>query len=154
MRTLLFAGGVAAGLAGPAVAEAPAVADLIVVESAYSAAETTNRLTSALETRGVTVFAVVDHAAGAASVGRELQPTTLVVFGNPALGAPLMGEAQTAGIDLPMKALIYEDASGGVWFAYNDPASIARRHGLGDDNEIIRRMTGALGNFARAATGE
>lgn len=152
-RKILLAVAVAAGFAAPGLARA-AVPDLIAVESAHSVEETAARLTELLEARGVTVFAVIDHAAGAASVGRALRPTTLVIFGNPALGAPLMAAAQTAGVDLPQKALIYEDAAGAVWLAYNDPAALARRHGIPQDHEIIGRIAGALSTFAQAAVGE
>src|SRR4029450_12973509 len=75
----------------------------------------------------------IDHAAGAAAVGMPLRPTELLIFGNPPAGTPLMQAEQTIGIDLPLKALVWEDASGGVWIAYNDPAWLAVRHGLRHD---------------------
>jgi uncharacterized protein (DUF302 family) len=104
---------------------------LVTIRSARSVAETIERLVSAVTSRGMTVFAQIDHAAGAARMGMELRPTVLVIFGNPMGGTPLMQDRQTAGIDLPVKALAWEDAAGAVWLTYNDPRWLARRHGLG-----------------------
>jgi uncharacterized protein (DUF302 family) len=104
---------------------------LVSVQSRVSAKETLDRLLTALANRKLTVFARVDHAAGAASVGLPLRPTEVVIFGNAKGGTALMQDRQSAGIDLPLKALISEDADGKAWFTYNDPAWIAERHGLG-----------------------
>jgi uncharacterized protein (DUF302 family) len=104
---------------------------LVTIRSARSVAETIERLVSAVTSRGMTVFAQIDHAAGAARMGMELRPTVLVIFGNPMGGTPLMQDRQTAGIDLPVKALAWEDAAGAVWLTYNDPRWLAGRHGLG-----------------------
>ena len=104
---------------------------LITLSSHYSAHDTVERLVSAIATRGMTVFARVDHAAGAASAGLALRPTEVVIFGTPKGGTALMQDRQSAGIDLPLKALIWQDADGKVWLSYNDPAWIAQRHGLG-----------------------
>jgi len=104
---------------------------LITTASRHSAAETLARLRAALKQRELTVFAQVDHAAGAASVGLVLRPTTVVIFGNPKGGTPLMQEAQTTGIDLPLKMLVWEDGFGRAQVSYNDVAWIAQRHGLG-----------------------
>src|SRR5215475_14526202 len=104
---------------------------IVSVQSRFSASETMARLLAALAERNLTVFARVDHAAGAASVGMSLRTTELVIFGNPKGGTPLMQDQQSAGIDLPLKALAYEDAQGKTWLAYNDAAWIARRHELG-----------------------
>jgi uncharacterized protein (DUF302 family) len=106
-----------------------------------------------LKTKGVTVFARVDHAAGAAGIGLVLRPTTLVVFGNPAAGTPLMQAAQTAGIDLPLKALVWLDDAGAVHLSYNDPAWIATRHRVGGGAlQVVAAMTAALEAFAAHAT--
>ena len=102
------------------------------VASAFSVAETVDRLGAAAEAAGMTVFARVDHAAGAAEVGLPLRPTELILVGNPRGGTPLMQDAQTAGIDLPLRALAWEDADGRVWVTTNDTAWIAARHGLGE----------------------
>lgn len=105
---------------------------LITRQSPHDFATTLDRLTRALEANGITIFARVDHAAGAESVGLALRPTTLVIFGNPAGGTPLMQVAQAAGIDLPLKALVWQADDGSVKLTYNDPHWIASRHRLGD----------------------
>lgn len=126
---------------------------LITVGSAFDVATTLGRLTKALEARGVTVFASIDHAGGAASVGLPLRPTTVVIFGSPVAGTPLMQATQTAGIDLPLKALVWQDANGRTQLSYNDPAWIAARHGIGDSAQgAIGSLTAALAAFARQAT--
>ena len=102
----------------------------------------------------MTVFRRVDHAAGAEEVGQELGPTELVIFGNPKVGTPLMRCGRTVAIDLPQKALIWEDDSGAVLFAYNSPQYLAKRHGIEGCDEVIAKIEKALANFARAATAE
>jgi uncharacterized protein (DUF302 family) len=94
---------------------------LVTLRSSHDFATTLERLTAALESKGVRVFARIDHAAGATSAGLVLRPTTLVIFGNPVAGTPLMQAVQTAGIDLPLKALVWQDAQGAVHLTYNDP---------------------------------
>jgi uncharacterized protein (DUF302 family) len=127
---------------------------LVTLRSAHDVATTLARLTAALDAKGVTVFARIDHAAGAQSVGLALRPTTLVIFGNPAAGTPLMQVAQTAGIDLPLKVLVWRDADDGVWLTYNDPAWLAGRHGLGPQaGPTVEALTTALAAFSRHATG-
>lgn len=103
---------------------------LISVKSPYPVGQTLDRLESGTEQRGLKVFARIDHAAGAASVGKSLRPTELLIFGNPRGGTPFMECAQSAGIDLPLKALAWQDEQGQVWLGYNDPAYLARRHGI------------------------
>lgn len=105
---------------------------LIAVKSSYSARETMNRLEEVVKQKGLNVFARIDHAAGAAKIGKTLRPTELLIFGNPQGGTPLMECAQTAGIDLPLKALVWEDASAQVWLGYNEIAFIAKRHDVPD----------------------
>jgi uncharacterized protein (DUF302 family) len=90
-----------------------------------------DRLETDIKAKGMTVFARIDHAAGAASAGLPLRPTELLIFGNAKAGTPLMQADQAAGIDLPLKALVYQDAAAKVWLSYNDPGWVARRHGLG-----------------------
>jgi uncharacterized protein (DUF302 family) len=107
---------------------AQAVEGLVAVKSRYGAVETMNRLEATVKQRGLIVFARIDHAAGAAKVGKTLRPTELLIFGNPAGGTPLLECAQTAGIDLPLKALVWEDEAAQVWLGYNDPAFVAQRH--------------------------
>lgn len=101
---------------------------LVALKSPHGAKETMNRLEEQVKKRGLTVFRRLDHAAGAAKTGKALRPTELLVFGNPQGGTPLMECAQTAGIDLPLKALVWEDSSSKVWLGYNDPAYLAKRH--------------------------
>jgi uncharacterized protein (DUF302 family) len=126
---------------------------LISVQSRVPAKETLERLLAALAARKLTVFARVDHAAGAASVDLPLRPTEVVIFGNPKGGTALMQDRQSAGIDLPLKALIFEDADGKAWLAYNDPAWIAKRHGLGAASAAAgKAMAELLGAIAREAT--
>jgi len=127
------------------------VAGLITVDSRFDADATIQRLIRALEAKGITIFARVDHAAGASSVGQALRPTTLVMFGNPAAGTPLMQAAQTAGIDLPLKALVWQDADGAVRLSYNDPGWIAERHAIAA-HPAIGAMTAALAALAQQAT--
>ena len=103
---------------------------MISLKSPHSAKQTMDRLETAVKQQGLTVFARIDHAAGAAKVGQSLRPTEVLIFGNPKGGTPFMACAQTVGIDLPLKALVWEDASGQVWLGYNDPAYLAKRHAV------------------------
>lgn len=103
---------------------------LIAVKSSRDAAATATRLEDLMKTRGQTVVARIDHAAGAVKVGKMLRPTVVIVFGNPAGGTPLMECAQTIGIDLPQKMLVWEDDNGQVWIGFNDPAYLLQRHGV------------------------
>ena len=126
---------------------------LITVKSSYGPAETMKRLEAAVTSKGMTVFAHVDHAAGAAAVGMSLRPTDLLVFGNAKGGTPLMQSVQTLGIDLPLKVLVWQDASGATWLSYNDPVWLVKRHaGGGEVEAMARAMSAALGAFAKAAT--
>jgi uncharacterized protein (DUF302 family) len=103
---------------------------LTALKSPHAAKQTMDRLESAVKQRGLNVFARIDHAAGAAKVGKPLRATELLIFGNPQGGTPFMECAQTVGIDLPLKALVWQDDSGQVWLGYNDPAYLAARHGV------------------------
>ncbi len=126
---------------------------LVTVASTFDSDETIKRFHAALTAAGLTVFARVDHAAGAAKVGLPLRPTTLVLFGNPAAGTPLMQAAQTSGIDLPLKALVWQDEAGAVHLTYNDPAWIASRHALGADlAPAVTALATGLAALARHAT--
>src|SRR6516225_6154846 len=126
---------------------------LVSVQSRSPAPETVERLLSVLAKRKLTVFARVDHAAGAASVGLQLRPTELVIFGNPQGGTALMQDQQSAGIDLPLKALVWEDSDGKTWLSYNDPNWIARRHSLGTISApAVKAMAGLLSSIAQEAT--
>ena len=126
---------------------------LTTVPSSYGPKDTMDRLEAALKAKGLTIFARVDHAAGAAEVGLPLRPTELLIFGNAKGGTPLMQADQTVGIDLPLKALVWQDASRKTWLSYNDPAWIAGRHGLGQEvDATVAAMTALLDATAKAAT--
>lgn len=109
---------------------ASAADGLISIKSPLNAKDTMSRLEDVVKTRGLNVFARVDHAAGAAKIGKTLRPTEVLIFGNPQGGTPFMECAQTVGIDLPLKALVWEDAAGQTWLGYNDPVFLAERHGV------------------------
>ena len=125
---------------------------LITVKSANSVKVTLDKLEDILRKKGITIVKRWSHDAGAKKVGIDLRPTELLIFGNPKLGSHMFTSNQTAGIDLPLKALAWEDEKGQVWLTYNDPAYIAKRHGIGDRNEIVMKMTGALKKFSTVAT--
>ncbi len=126
---------------------------LTVLQSRFGARETMDRLAAAVTAKGMSVFARIDHAGGAAAVGMALRPTELLVFGNARGGTPLMQTDQAIGIDLPLKALVYEDAAGNAWLAYNDPHFLARRHGLGAAvAQPVEAIAAALASVAAAAT--
>jgi uncharacterized protein (DUF302 family) len=126
-------------------------ADIVHKMSPHSVSVTIDRLAAAAEGAGATVFARVDHAAGAAKVDMDLRPTVLLIFGNPKLGTPAMLDGQTAGLDLPLRVLAYADAEGAVHVTYHDPASLAAAHGLPADAEYIKMMTGALDKLTSKA---
>lgn len=129
-------------------------ADLVHKTSPHSVTETMDRLVAAVEDAGATVFARVDHAAGAANVDMELRPTELLIFGNPKLGTPAMQDGQTAGLDLPLRVLAYADGEGVVHVTYHAPATLAETHGLPSDAKYIQMMTGALDKLTGAAVAE
>jgi uncharacterized protein (DUF302 family) len=127
---------------------------LVTLRSSHGPKETMTRLEAAVKAKGLTVFAHVDHAAGAAEVGLSLRPTDLLIFGNAKGGTPLMQSVQTVGIDLPLKALVWQDASDNTWLAYNDPAWLAKRHGLTREADAsVSALAAALAALAKAATG-
>jgi len=125
---------------------------MIIIKSNNSVTATIDKLENVLKTKGMTIFKRVNHAAGAEKAGLQLRPTELLIFGNPKVGTPLMLCSQTAALDLPQKALAYEDENGEVWLAYNDPAYMAKRHNLKDCDKPVQKVTQALANFTRAAT--
>lgn len=112
--------------------------------SKHSVTQTLDRVEASLRERGIKIFARVDHAGEAAAVGLSMLPTVLLIFGNPKAGTPVMLAAPTAAIDLPLKALVWQDAGGAVWLSYNDPAFIARRFGLTADQIKTLAPVGAL----------
>jgi uncharacterized protein (DUF302 family) len=126
---------------------------LITIKSVFGPEETMKRLEAEVRAKGMTVFAHVDHAAGAAAVGLPLRPTDLLIFGNAKGGTPLMQSVQAIGIDLPLKALVWQDASGVTWLSYNDPAWLTHRHGVGEEAKpVVNALTAALNALATKAT--
>jgi uncharacterized protein (DUF302 family) len=130
-----------------------AVKGLLTVPSSFGPKETTGWLAAEIEAKGTTLFARIDHAAGATGVGLPLQPTELLIFGSAKAGTPLMQVNQAIGLDLPLKALVFEDAAGKVWLCYNDPRWLAQRHGLGAPvSQTIDAVAAALDTVATNAT--
>ncbi|MGJ5022494.1 DUF302 domain-containing protein [Bradyrhizobium oligotrophicum] len=128
---------------------------LITIQSHSDPSTTMRKLQDAVTSRGLTIFAHVDHRAGAVEAGMTLRPTDLLIFGSPKGGTPLMQAAQTSGIDLPLKVLVWQDAEGRTWLSYNDPAWLLGRHGRPAAAEpAVRAMTGALEAIAGAAASE
>lgn len=113
---------------------------IISKPSKYSVPETLHRLETILESKGIKIFALVDHSGEAEKAGLKMPPTQLLIFGNPKGGTPVMLAAPTAAIDLPWKALVWQDAGGQVWLSYNDAAYIQRRFGLSD--AVIKPLAG------------
>jgi uncharacterized protein (DUF302 family) len=130
-----------------------AVDGLTTTRSSYGPKDTIGRLEAAVKSKGMMVFARIDHAAGAAEVGLALRPTEVLIFGKAKGGTPLMQSVQTIGIDLPLKALVWQDASGSTWVSYNDPSWLAKRHGLSPEgNAAVAAMSAALDAVVKAAT--
>jgi uncharacterized protein (DUF302 family) len=135
-------------------AHAMAAEGLITIKSHFGPKDTMNRLEAEVKARGMTIFAHIPHAVGAAAVGLSLRPNDLLIFGNAKVGTPLIQSAETIGIDLPLKVLVWQDAEGSTWLSYNDPAWLARRHGLGPDAEAtVKTLAGALAAVTAAAAG-
>ena len=149
-RALLAVAAVAASvIAAPGVADA----EMVKIESQYTVTLTIDRLEEVLAEKNISVMARVDHAKNASTVDMALRPTSLLLFGDPRLGTRLMQDAQSIGIDLPMKALAWEDADGTVWIGYVSPAELAERHALAPDHEVIQKMTAALAALTGRAAG-
>ena len=126
---------------------------MISKKSKFSVKVTLDRLENVLRKKGITIVTRWSHHSGAKKVGINLRPTELLIFGNPKMGSHFFTSQQTAGIDLPMKALAWKDEKGQVWLTYNDPKYIASRHDINNRPEIVKKMTGALNNLTNAATG-
>ena len=152
----MFRSFLAAAAVSLSLAIAPALAaghghGTIKMESAHDAATTLDRLEAIFKAKGITVFARVDHAAGAKKVGEDMAPTQLLLFGNPKLGTPLMKINREAGFDLPMKALAWTDDAGKTWLAVTDPAVLKSRYGLEAAAPVIKKMTGAVTAMGKKA---
>ena len=125
---------------------------LTTIKSSQPPHETMGRLEAAIKAKGLTVFARIDHARGASAAGLPLRPTEVLIFGNAMGGTPLMQAAQTIGIDLPLKALVWQDASGETWLSLNDPAWLAARHGLSGVEAVVGKLAALLEDVAKTAT--
>jgi uncharacterized protein (DUF302 family) len=113
---------------------------LIHIPSPYSVSETLHRVESILRAKNLTIFARVDHSGEAEKVGLEMRPTQLIIFGSPKAGTPMMIAFPTLAIDLPLKALVWQDAEEKVWISYNDPNYLKRRHNISD--ELLKNVSG------------
>ncbi len=142
------------GLALTALISTPVLANngIITVQSNHDVATTADKLESVLNNKGMTVFTRINHAEGAKKANLELRPTEVVIFGNPKVGTPLMLCSQTTALDLPQKALIWEDEKGQTWLSYNDPEYLKERHNIEGCDAVIGKVKGALAKFAGAAT--
>ena len=125
---------------------------IIKIKSSYDVTETVNRLETSLKNKGMTIFTRIDHSSGAQKAGLQIPPTELIIFGKPKIGTRLILQSPTAALDLPQKALVFEDTHGQVWLAYNDPVYIARRHNIKSCLKIIHKITNALEQHAISAT--
>lgn len=130
---------------------ATAAEGLVSIKSPHPVKETMDRFQELVKAKGLNVFLRVDHAAGALKAGKTLRPTELLIFGNPQGGTPLMECAQTTGIDLPLKALAWQEAAGQVWLSYNDPQYLVDRHGAKDCATVAQNLRKALAGLAQEA---
>ena len=130
-----------------------AAADGVVnIPSAFNVEETADRMESILNEKGMTIFKRIKHSEDAGKVGIELRETELIIFGNPKVGSPLMKCQQSVAIDLPQKALIWEDDKAKVWISYNDPRYLEKRHNITGCEEVISKIEKALAGIAKSAS--
>ncbi len=127
-----------------------ASAEMVRLESPHSVAVTMDRLAAAVDGAGAKVFARIDHQAGAKSVDVDLPASTVMFFGSPKIGAPIMQDGITIGLDLPLRALAYEEG-GKVWLVYHDPTEMAAQHGIAADHPVLQKIKGALGKLTGKA---
>ena len=147
MKTILAAGLATALSAGAAFAE------LVKVESAHDVQTSIDRLTKIVESKGLTVFSRIDHAENARGIGLEMADSTVLIFGNPKGGTPLMKLNPEIGLDLPLRVLAYEDG-GKVWLVYRKPTAIATEHGIDTEHPAVATPTGGLAKMTAAAAAE
>ncbi|PML43578.1 hypothetical protein BCT35_16935 [Vibrio lentus] len=124
---------------------------LVKYESNYSVKETADRFENIAKSKGLTLFARVDHQKNAASVNLELRPTEVIIFGNPKVGTPLMQCAQDVAIDLPQKVMVSEDDNKKVWLTYNNPTYLMERHQIQGCDEVIKKISGVLSKLSEAS---
>lgn len=148
MRTFLISA-VAAFIAGSA-----AHAEMVMKTSPHDVPTTMDRLAAAVENAGAKVFARIDHAAGAASIGAELAATEVLIFGNPRIGTPVMAANPAAGLDLPLRVVVFADAEGATQIGYRAPNRLAEDHGVSADLAAFKTMSGALNKLTDAAIAE
>ena len=130
-----------------------AAADGVInVASTFNVKETADRMESILNEKGMTIFKRIKHSEAAGKVGIELRETELIIFGNPKVGSPLMKCQQSVAIDLPQKALIWEDDKAKVWISYNDPRYLEKRHNISGCEEVITKIEKALAGITKAAS--
>jgi uncharacterized protein (DUF302 family) len=127
---------------------------LVSVKSAFGVKATSDRLEAAVKEKGMIVFNRIDHAAGAAKVGEQLRPMELLIFGSPAVGTKFILCSGTMGIDLPLKALMWEDEKGTVWLSYNDPKYLASRHAVTGCDEVVKKVEAVLNSLAQTAVAQ
>lgn len=127
---------------------------LITKQSAHSVDVTMDRLEAVVAKKGLAVFARINHQENAAKMGLEMHASTLLIFGSPKIGVPLMNASPTIGIDLPVKALAYADKDGKVYLSYNDPSFLQTRHGLVGDQPTLTKMSRAVGKFTAHAVSQ
>jgi len=148
MKKLIFTALLILSIAIPTEA-----ADGVVnVQSTFNVEESADRMESILKEKGMTIFNRIKHSEGAGKVGIELRDTELIIFGNPKVGSPLMKCQQSVAIDLPQKALIWEDDEDKVWISYNDPRYLGERHNITDCEEVILKIEKALAGIAKSAS--
>ena len=126
---------------------------LTTIPSRFGPKETMDRLETEVRAHGMNIFARLDHAEGPREAGLELRPTEVIIFGNARGGTPLMQLSQTAGIDLPLKALVWQDSANKTWISYNEPSWIAERHGLADAQPVVNKMADLLSAISSKAGG-
>ncbi|HEY2712943.1 MAG TPA: DUF302 domain-containing protein [Chthoniobacterales bacterium] len=127
------------------------VEGLTTIKSQCDPKETMDRVQAEIGVHGLEVFARIDHAAGARKAGLELRPTELIIFGNARGGTPLMQSAQTTGIDLPLKVLVWQDSTNKTWVSYNEPGWIAVRHHLTDVDAVVGKIASLLSAVSKVA---
>ena len=133
------------------VSIAHAQENMMAIKSPYSVDKTLDRFETAAKAKGLTIFTRIEHSKNIAGVGMKIRPTSLLIFGNPKIGAKIMGKNQTAGIDLPMKAIAWEDENKQVWLAYNRPYTVMQRHHISDLQELTVKMATTLKSLAAIA---
>lgn len=143
--------GIAALLLALVAVPAQGADGIVLVPSAHDVKTTTDRLQKALTEKGVTIFARIDHAAAAKTIGQPLQPMEVLIFGNPKLGIPLIQKNPQLGLDLPIRVLVYQGEKGKTYLAYTDPAFLAKRYGVTEPASVIGQMTSMLKSFTAAA---